>query len=130
MIEGNPGPGGGAHDASGRNPRRNHDRGHSHSVSIELEAVLKGVIGGDGDWRWDVIVNASMLVVNDDEESLFPAGPVSQRVVAPRDETLPVGDIVRRMLVVWHPAQDAAGKVARLDETVVRKPPRRRVARE
>jgi hypothetical protein len=99
------GPEGAADDGALLDPRRDHDGGHPDAEAVELEeegrrapdAVGAGHAGGG---RGDVVVEATVLVVGDDEQRLVPLRAGPERLVHVLDETLPVGDVVRRVVVV------------------------------
>ena len=72
-------------------PRRDDDGRHTNAESIEGKAVLAH--DAIGRWyamlrRWDVVVEAAVLVVRDDERHRVPEGRVPQRHVHLRNQAL------------------------------------------
>ena len=100
-------------------PRRHHDGGHPDAEAVEPEEegqrATDGVGAGDADiGRRDVVVEAAVLVVGDDEQCVVPLRARPQRLVDVLDQPLAVGDVVRRVVVVGGRAGEV--EVAWLDD--------------
>ena len=76
-------------------PRRDDQRRYPHAVASERLGVVVGRFG-----RRDVIEEAAVLVVEDDQERLFPLRAGCERVVDGEHELLAVPDVRGRVVVV------------------------------
>lgn len=87
------------------NPRRDHYCRHTDSKPIELEKVRGRASVPIGvrnitKWSLDMIIEASVLIVGDDQQSLIPLRASSQCLVDLLDQLLPVGDIMGWVIVI------------------------------
>ena len=115
---------GGSDDCAGLDVGRNHHGGHTHSEAREIERrrgrIL--VVGIHAGRRRDVIEEAAVLVVDDQQQGLLPdfraAGQSRIDIVNERFSVahVVVGVLVGRLMR----AAGVVRIVARLDETVVR----------
>src|SRR5215470_4337949 len=95
------------HNSSGTNIRRDEDGGHSHAKPIEIKrhsssscGCLRAVIiATDARWRSDVIVQTSVLVIDNQKRSVLPHWTRTDCVVHHRDELFPCLDVVVWMLI-------------------------------
>ena len=115
-------------NGSFRNPWRDENRGHAHAKAIERKRHSgTSVIGGCRELvlrtrgRNNVIVNSSVLVIDDQQRGVRPQWRVLDRLVDGRDEDLTMLHIVVGMLIVrgFLTAIGFVIAVVRLDERII-----------
>ena len=117
-------------DGTFRDVRRHQDSRDAHPELLEIEGriLVHESIRVNGRFRRHVIVDAAVLVPEDDKQRRLPHSGIAKGVVDLGDQDVAQRDVVRRMLIVCLQAEEV--EIARFDETVLRQPPGCAVERE
>ena len=76
------------HNRSSGNKRRNDDRWHTDSVTVEAELSPVLVRRGGG-WRLNMIIRSAVLVIDNEEKSLIPGVRGTECFIDVGDQGLP-----------------------------------------
>src|ERR1041385_578567 len=89
-----------------RDERGYYDGGYAHSVLTEVKpqgvpcslSVGNPITGGNGTARFHVIVEPTVFVINNYQQTCIPDRRIANRLIHPLNQTFPTGGIVFRML--------------------------------
>ena len=91
-------------------PGRHYDRRYPHAVAAEHRGVVIDCLG-----RRDVIIEAAVLVIDDDQERTLPDRACRQGVIDGQNEVLAVADVGGRVVIVRAEAERVEGGKGRVD---------------